>query len=261
MKGGFRFHGPLDKGRTQFASFQPDILTPIRVAAAAGWIFAAAADSGGQLTVVARTDGGQEEWIVVLGEGVPAWLYVNDGEVVAIDRDAISYRLDATTGDLVERSDALQVTLAGFEGLPVQDLVFAAEGSAGIPEVFLLASDRGCHKVLSRVWLGAFYGGGEGRVFDDGVGPLPGQMLDPLVLAYDRGRQRMVVIERRGTLQVLDATEPGQPRHYITRWGGFGNGEFLVTPLTAVAVAVDGDGRVHVADAATPGGRVQSFAP
>jgi len=95
---------------------------------------------------------------------------------------------------------------------------------------------------------------------DDGVGPLPGQMLDPLVLDYDPGRQRMVVIERRGTLQVLDVTEP--PATTSRAGGGdSGSGEFLVTPPTAVAVAVDGDGRVHVADAATPGGRVQTFAP
>lgn len=112
MKGGFRFHGPLDRGRTQFASFQPDILSPVRVAAATGSICAAATDSGGQLTVVACTDEGLEAWLVVLGEGVPAGLYVDDSEVVAIDRDAIRYRLDAQTGELIEASDILQLTLA-----------------------------------------------------------------------------------------------------------------------------------------------------
>jgi hypothetical protein len=88
-------------------------------------------------------------------------------------------------------------------------------------------------------------------------------MLDPLALAYDAGRQRLVVIDQHGSLQVLNAEREGQPRNYITQWGGFGpgDGHFLVTPSTVAAVVVDGEGRVHVADAGAPGGRVQIFDP
>jgi hypothetical protein len=264
MRGGFRFHNRLANGSTQFTDFVPDILSPLRAAASGGWIFASAADSDGQLWVAARTGEGQEAWLVSPGAGIPAGLYVDDGVVVAISRDAVRFHLDVQTGQFIERDESLRITLKNLEGLPLQYAAYVDQGTnPGLPEVFLLAAERGRHKVLSRIWVNSLYAGGEGQSFDDGVGPRRGEMLDPLVLAHDAGRQRLVVIEGRGTLQVLDASKAGLSRHYITRWGGFGlsQGEFLVTPPTAVAVAVDGAGWIHVADAATPGGRVQSFAP
>ena len=66
----------------------------------------------------------------------------------------------------------------------------------------------------------------------------------------------------RGVLQVLNA-EPNVETRYITKWGEFGPGpgQFLVTPPTAVSIAVDSEGRVFVADGQGEGGRIQVFAP
>ncbi|MBT5963943.1 MAG: hypothetical protein HOG99_20545, partial [Gemmatimonadetes bacterium] len=105
--------------------------------------------------------------------------------------------------------------------------------------------------------------GGQSEVYDDGIGLGSGQLLNPLVLDLDRDRERLVVVESRGILQVLDASDRTvSKRRGITSLGTFGQGpgQFFVTPLTAVGVAVDGQGRIHVADAATDGGRVQVFA-
>ena len=102
-----------------------------------------------------------------------------------------------------------------------------------------------------------FYGGRE--EYDDGVGSANGQTLNPVALAFDASRTRLMVMELRdrGMLQVLIAESNVEAR-YITKWGEFGPGpgQFLVTPPTAVSMAVDSEGRVFVADGQGQGGRI-----
>jgi len=104
---------------------------------------------------------------------------------------------------------------------------------------------------------------GHNLAFDEGVGLDNGQILNPVALAFDRSRSRLLVLDMQGRLQVLDG-RPEQPgdvsTRYITKWGTFGSGkgEFLVSRVTSVAVVVDSEGTICVADGSA---RVQVFEP
>ena len=137
-------------------------------------------------------------------------------------------------------------------------------GFEGLDTWFMLAPQATENLSISRYRANAALIGGNSEIYDDGIGLSAGQLLNPLVLALDRARGRLAVIESRGILQILDATErQTRKRRGITRWGTFGQGpgQFFVTPTTAVGVAIDSQGRIHVADAATAGGRIQTFTP
>ena len=71
------------------------------------------------------------------------------------------------------------------------------------------------------------------------------QTLNPLALAFDASRTRLVVLGLRdiGMLQVLDLAPNVSPR-YITKWGEFGrgSGQFLaisVITLSPLIFAMD----------------------
>lgn len=256
MGAGVRLYLPgAASGRNYFIRVVPDRHSPVRLAVARGWVFVAVADADGIVAFAIAPDG-TEAWTSRIAEGRPTGLYADGDEVVLVDQQALLYRLGAADGRPISVGQDLRTWLALIEGLPLQDAAFAPAVAGGADEWFVLAPDRRQHRLLARVEDSA------GPV-DDGVGPGRGQVLDPLVLAHDPRRARLVALENRGLLQVLDASQVGGPRHYVTRWGRFGQGpgEFLVTKPTAVAVAVDAEGRIHVADAATPGGRIQTFAP
>lgn len=265
MRSGLRVHDPTGSARVHLTRITPGSLSPVRAIATADRIYAVVADDEDSLQVVAISSDDGPVWQTAIGTGAPAGIYLARGDLVVVDRDnALSYHLDPTSGVAREGVDAeaLRKNLVSQEGLPLQDLYYDSL-SSDFEQAFLLAPENSEHKVISRLWLGNFFGGGAGYYHDVGIGPGAAQFLDPLSVAFDAANQRLVVIESSGRLQVLDASEPALPAPYITGWGRFGSapGEFLVSPGTAVSVLVDSQGRVHVADAGAEGGRIQTFVP
>ena len=146
----------------------------------------------------------------------------------------------------------------------------ATAGRGGNDQFFFLSPDRAGNQVVGRTLI---LDRDKGEIFlrdrtvfggrqelDDGIGPENGETLNPLVLAFDPLLTRLIILEETGRLQVLDASPEDRERRYITKWGRFGasDGEFQVSPPTSVAMAVDSQGRIHVADGEE---RIQVFVP
>ena len=249
----------------------PAKLSPLRVAAAPGRLFIAVTDTSGQIQVGAvETEGAgfRELWTAAvpsLGE-YPAGLYLEpDGTLVLVDDAAMTYGIVTADATQLAPSDRLRESR---NDLPIYDVVFAAGEGAGVglDQFFLLAPGRDDRKVVGTTRVSPIIYGGNTQFYDSGVGLDPGQSFDPLALAFDSSRARLVMLESRGLVQVADADKgtrgaPGSP--YITRWGSWGteSGEFLFNPRTTASVVVDSQGRIYVTDAAVAGGRVQIFAP
>lgn len=271
MRPGLRVHAPGGQARVHFSQdFDPGILSSVRAVMHGQTMYAAIADEADSIRVVAISDDNTALWHVGLAVGTPAGIYVDerDGEeLVIVDREGISYHRELATGDAVVDDEGAvrenyRISLANNEGLPIHDLYYDKIGD-DFDRAFLLTPSGSQHKLVSRLWVGPFFGGAGGAFFDNGVGPGLGQLLNPLTIGFDYVNLRLVVIENQGRLQVMDGFRQGQPNHYITGWGRYGSseGEFLVSPSTAVSVITDAQGAIHVADAGAPGGRIQTFVP
>ena len=277
MNDGVRIKFP-DKGtyRTFFREAKPHRLSPLYVAARKGRVYVAiwtekdtTREDGSEeilnRILVGGVDEGQSAaWFrQVDAEGaVPAGLYVEeDGQVLMVDTEGIIYRFSSADGEPEEPSDKLRVTLETNRALPLQHMVVGpGVGVAGNDQFFLLTPQRDEHHIVGSTRVGVDLFGGRTLFFDDGVGPGNGQTLNPLVLAFDPSRTRLMVLEWQGRLQVLNATSGEVPRRYITRLGRFGSGEgeFQVSPPTAVSMVVDSQGKIYVADGEE---RIQIFVP
>ncbi|MBT7453579.1 MAG: hypothetical protein HN796_06805 [Gemmatimonadetes bacterium] len=285
MRDGVRIHAPDRQARTLIHDRlgKPDRISPVRTHVVGDQLFGVVRqdrDSGDSVVVFsADTDVGLL-WVTPLIAAKPVDLYIDESitdmptVLVVLDEDAVGYLIDPDTGEYVARwpeeggrnAGTLESSLSRSEALPIQDNLFAAgfvpNSSGPLDAWFLLTPQRSANMSIGRVRSGIHIGG-QSEVYDDGIGLGSGQLLNPLVLDLDRDRERLVVVESRGILQVLDASDRTvSKRRGITSLGTFGQGpgQFFVPPLTAVGVAVDGQGRIHVADAATDGGRVQVFA-
>jgi len=260
-----QFPGTL-RYRTYFSHIEPSRLSPVHLAAGGDQVFVAV--GGGEEGVLVGaiqvdSEGSSPAWSVATDTGGarPVGLYREaDGDVVLVDEEGILYGF-RPDGESAAPSDKLQVTLE--PGLLLKHVVVGrGAGPGGDDQFFLLSPERDQHHVIGRTLtpLGeSFIFGGRSK-FDDGVGPGNGQTLNPLVLAYDPSRTRLVVLEAQGRLQVLDAAPEDVAPRYITQWGrfGVGEGEFQVSPPTSVAVVVDSQGRIYVADGEE---RIQLFVP
>ena len=275
MQSGLRVMYPgSDSYRTYFTSLDgnqviPHRLSPVRAAVdAEGRLYAAFADESSNGVILGAVAGDQRElWLepVDTNGAFPAALYEDvDGDIVLLDDQGWMYRSNIE-GNVEGPLDRIRVVLAGDQGIPLQHAVPApGAGRSGNDTFFFSVPDRENNHIISKTRVDGtrIYGGTKGS-FDDGVGPDRGETLDPLVVAFDPSRQRLMVMEARGLLQVFDARADDMDRRFITRWGRFGSGpgEFLVSPPTAVAMVVDSQGRIHVVDGGSEGGRIQVFAP
>lgn len=169
------------------------------------------------------------------------------------------YRFNPVDGELRETNNRLQLSLSA--DLPLSRVVVGVGTSAdGNDQFFVLVPERGDHHVLARTRTRGRTGIFTGQTtIDEGVGTENGQTLTPVVLALDRQRQRLFILEAQGRLQVFDAASNVE-RRYLTKWGRFGAGagEFLVGPEGGTALVVDSQGVVYVADGT---GRIQVFEP
>lgn len=249
-----------------FLDAVPASRSPVRLAVTGGSLYVAVADTGGQLVVGAiDLDGPQLTWSARLqmAGGAPVGVHESDGELVVADDLGMLYVLDTADGGMVREVDRMALTVA--EATPLQEALCVhgyGRGTTPTDEWILLAPLRHEHRVfgVSQVTDVIF---GRGPAYDDGVGTGNGQVINPLCLAHDRERDRIYVVEGHGVLRVLRGGAEVQGTRYITQWGSFGSspGQFQVSPVTAVAIAVDSRGKVYVADGANGDGRVQVFAP
>lgn len=249
--------------RSFFAQVTPEWLSPVHVTAGQGRVYVAVRTQEDSIVVGAvEAETLRAAWSVQVGAGsaFPAGFHREaDGALLLVDTEGMVYRLSAE-GVPEAPSDKLKVSLENDQALPLRHLVVGrGAGPGGNDQFFLLVPERDNNHIVGRTRPTPLLFGGKGR-FDDGVGPGNGQTLNPRVLAFDPSRTRLMVLEDQGRLQVLNAAPEDVPRRYITKWGRFGTGpgEFLVSPPTAVAMAVDSQGRVYVADG---GERIQVFAP
>ena len=273
MQSGLRVLYPgADSYRSYFTNLAgtqviPHRLSSVRAAAdSQGRLFVAVADTVSDGIILGAIDSDQRElWLrsIDANDASPAALYVDvDGFIVLLDDQGWMYRSDIE-GNVEGPLDLIRVVLAGDQGIPLQHAVSApGAGVSGNDAIFFSVPDREDSHIIRRTRVGIIYGGHD-NAFDDGVGPDRGETLDPLIIAFDPSRQRLMVMEARGLLQVFDADADDMDRRFITRWGRFGSepGEFQVSPPTAVDVVVDSQGQIHVADGGSEGGRIQVFAP
>jgi hypothetical protein len=246
---------------------KPARLSPIHMAARSGIVYVAVRLDSGDCLVGAVEYGGEVLWgkIAPTGDVYPAGFYLEeDGDVALVDREALVYYFgpDGTMRTREEDGNLpdLRGGLATDEGLPIWNVVMGyGAGQQGKDQLFVLVPDREESHILFRTltplagenWI---FGGRDG--LEAGVGLVDGQTLSPQVIAFDPFYTRLLVLEEQGRLQMFDVRE----NRYITKWGGYGSGEgrFIVSPPTSVAVAVDSRGRVYVADGEE---RVQIFEP
>jgi len=246
---------------------KPARLSPIHMAARSGIVYVAVRLDLGDCLVGAVEYGGEVLWgeIAPTGDVFPAGFYLEeDGDVALVDREALVYYFGPDgkmrTSEDDENLPDLRKGLATDEGLPIWHIVMGyGAGQQGKDQLFVLVPDREESHILFRT-LTPLAGenwiiGGRGGL-EAGVGLEDGQTLSPQVIAFDPFYTRLLVLEEQGRLQMFDVRE----NRYITKWGGYGSGEgrFIVSPPTSIAVAVDSQGRVYVADGEE---RVQIFEP
>lgn len=266
MQSGISIRSPgLSAYRSVF-SITPDRLSPVQAVVGQGKLYVAVKTQEGLVMVGALSAELRQEWSVSVETfgAIPVGLYAEaEGGVLMVDSQGLLYPF-ASEGVPGEPDAGLQASLATDQALPLRHLAVGVESGLGAGEMFfLLAPQREGHHIVGRVrtHLGSRrIFGGRAITFSDGVGSENGQTLSPLVLAFDTSRTRLVVLEAQGRLQVLDARAEEVARRYITKWGRFGRGEgeFQISPPTAVSMVVDSQGRIYVADGE---GRVQIFAP
>ena len=254
---------------------QPDRRSPVYIATRDDRVYAAVLTNEDNIVVGALGLDGREAWCgsVPSDGGPPAGIYAERegegskgvaGQVLVIDSQGFVYIFDEN-GEVVVQSATLNLTLEN-EDLPLRQFVVGVGvGISGLDQYFMLVPERDNNHITGLARSSRTLWGGTSFVFDDGVGPGDGQTLTPRSMAYDASRLRLVVINEFGQLQVLRAQvelEEGQLR-YITKWGGAGEdaGKFFVSPPTAIAAAVDSQGKIYVADGVGERGRIQAFAP
>ncbi len=262
----------LPPGRTTYRSYlleyTPDRLSPIFCTVHSGWTYltfrarTGNPDNESALIAAAISPDGDLAWSLPLqDDGInPVGIHVDtDGSIIVMN-DLGGLYFIAPDGSNAEYSDKI---LTGLSGEPVLHFVVGAgAGPTALDEFFILVPEKDDHHIIGRSRPGPNLWGGR-HEFDDGVGIENGHTLTPLRIAYDATQNRLVVIEEVGRLQLLDAELDINRSRYITQWGRFGSneGEFSLTPPTAVSVVVDSRGRILVGDGAGERGRIQIFSP
>lgn len=180
-----------------------------------------------------------------------------------VDAQGLIYNFRSEDGQLVGKlNPTLYYDLRRYQFLPLEQVVMGpGVGPGNQDRLFVLVSHQKSFRVVARTQAqsGAVDLYESLTIIEEGIGPEKGQTLNPVALAFDPQRARLLLLEEQGRLQVFDARY-GVTSRYITRWGRFGtgDGEFLVpTPLSA-AVVVDSRGMIYVADGSR---RIQVFAP
>ena len=77
------------------------------------------------------------------------------------------------------------------------------------------------------------------------------EIQTPVAVALDNTYRRVIVLEAGGHLKIFSMEPLAQgPHRYITKWGGYGegDGEFISASARAVDVEVDSRGRIYVLD-------------
>ena len=282
MQNGIRIRFP---DRLQYRSyfdsdaFEPARLSPIHIVIGDGTAYIAVRlDSADTLVgAVGLGDGGNPEaWkqVAPTGNAFPAGLFFErDRDLVLIDEEGLLYSF-TPEGEMAIPGQAgspreVRSNLENHQALPMKHVAMGAgAGLQGNDLLFMMAPNREEHHLIGRTLIytsdSSYIWAGKNMHFDDGVGLGNGETLNPLAIAFDPSRIRLIVLDTRGRLQVLDARpeeyRPKDVMRYITKWGDFGagQGEFLVDPPTNVAVAVDSQGRIYVADGDE---RIQIFTP
>jgi len=254
--------------RSYLLEYTPDRLSPIFCTVYQDWIYLTfrtrtetiRADTD---IIVAAIDPDRKlAWSLPLqDEGInPAGIHIDDDGTVLVINDLGDLYFIAPDGSAVEYSDKIR---AGLGDEPVRHVIIGDNaGPTNLDEFFILVPEKDDHHIIGRSRPGRNLWGGR-HEFDDGVGLEDGHTLTPLRIAYDATENRLIVVEEVGRLQLLNAAIETDQSRYITHWGRFGNneGEFSLTPPTAVAVTVDSQGRILVGDGANERGRIQIFSP
>lgn len=263
--------------RSYFTQHEPARLSPIRVVVGGDRVYLAVGIVQNQepagILLGAIDEDRRELWsaIIPTEDTFPAGIFFEpNGDVWVVDDEGEIYLFDPE-GNGEDPSDLLASSLTTDQALPLIHVIGGrGAGRAGNDQFFFLSPDRAENHVIGRTLIlnrdngeiflrdRTIFGGRQ--ELDDGVGPDDGETLNPLVLAFDPLLIRLVILEETGRLQVLDASPEDRERRYITKWGRFGasDGEFQVSPPTSVAMAVDSQGRIHVADGEE---RIQIFVP
>lgn len=250
-----------------FSTLRPSPTSPIQVVVGQGRVYGSVGLENDTALVWASDTEGQIVWVdsVDTGGAFPVGLYLEaNGDVVMVDVKGWLYRFspEAENADQLEGpSPAFRSVLVDFLALPLgQVVVGTGLGFRGSDLFFLLAPAQRDHHILARTRSSSGVFQETDLIdIDQGVGPEKGQTLNPIALAVDYQRLRLLVLEEQGRVQAFDAG-PDLKQRYITQWGRFGTGagEFLFAPPTSGAVVVDSQGTIYVADGS---GRIQVFAP
>ena len=182
-----------------------------------------------------------------------------EGEVVLADDRGWTYRL----GPDGVANESLPLTFNTSPRPTALTRLIVAPFADAVERFLMLRPDHGDNRVFSRERNpsdGLFTVLSGYRAIDEGIGFGAGQLLDPVALAFDAARQRILVLENQGVLVKAFDARPDVEDRYITQWGRFGTGagEFEVVSPVSAALAVDSQSFIYVADGS---GRIQVFAP
>ncbi|NKB70759.1 MAG: hypothetical protein GKR89_27125 [Candidatus Latescibacteria bacterium] len=281
MKHGIKVKWPGSQTyRSYFTDHRPHINSPLYIAAGLDrlWVvFAAEVDENAEITqlVVGAIDENGLVWeqIIAAEDTFPVGLSLQPdiglgGQLLVADNNAVFYPFDLD-GLRATDNETLGGQLRSRVALPLRHLIWSTGPAITNPlgQLFFLAPQRTVNLVLGSTPL--FLGnnlrfGGTSFQYDEGVGLSNGQTLNPLVLAYDQARNRLVVIDNQARLQIFTGDE-GVPQgdRFITQWGQWGlePGQFYPSPPTVLSAVVDRSSRIIVADGRGDVGRLQIFAP
>lgn len=260
--------------RSYLSGFTPHKLSPIFITVSRDRVYLTFRKQeldGGEIVVAAIDAERALAWTRVIAAGGedPVGIYVDqdgehanaagENEVLMVDSLGEVYFL-SQDGAALEPSSKIR---DGLEGEPVQHVVVGQDSGPGELDLFyLLVPEKDSNHIIGRSRVRRDLWGGSSE-FGDGVGIEGGRTLTPLRVAYDARENRLVVVEALGRLQLLRADVDSASPRFITKWGRFGadSGAFSFSPPTAVAVIVDSQSRILVADSANDRGRIQVFVP
>ena len=249
-----------------FGDILPHLLSPIYSVADQGKIYMSVGLEDGTTLVGALNEARQELWRRLVGtEGAftVGLLREANGDILMVDAQGLIYSFHSEDGQPSGRlNDTLNEDMRRYQFLPLDQVVMGpGVGFRNRDRFFLLVSPQRYFRVVarSRTPSGAVDLFETLTIIDEGIGPEKGQTLNPDALAFDRQRQRLLLLETQGRVQVFDARYEVQSR-YITQWGRFGtgDGEFLFPTPVSAAIVVDSRGMIYVADGSR---RIQIFAP
>jgi len=187
---------------------------------------------------------------VETGGSHPVSLHLEEnGGVLVVDEQGMMYRF-GSDGSYEGVEDKTSLSLLGNAYFSLSDAAFGARLGPQDRDAMVFAAPQvggwSDSQVISYYWndKGGFYKKWS-AVGEDA------QILTPVAVALDNAYRRVIVLEASGRLQIFSIvpTET-EPHRYITKWGGYGegDGQFISASAPSVDVEVDSKGRIYVLD-------------